>query len=88
MSDNHIPPQLQLRQTRNEFRALMIELQTDSFPRSMTMKLLMGAGGQSALAYLLGRGRAASMPVSIFGRVIRSAVMSTLIKKLWSRLRN
>jgi len=79
--------QLQLRQTRNEFRALLTELQTDSFPRSATMKLLMSAGGQKTMAYMLGGTRVGSLlglmgPTSMVDRVLRSVVVGTLIKRL------
>jgi hypothetical protein len=84
--------QLQLRQTRNEFRALVGELQTDSFPRSATMKLLLSAGGQKTIAYVLGGTRLGSLlglmgPSSTIGRVFRSVIVGALIKRLLPRKR-
>jgi hypothetical protein len=79
-------PQTQLRQTRDEVRALIAEMQTDSFPRSVTMKLLLSDGGRKAIGYMIGGG-AHLGATSRFGRVIRSVVLGVVIKKLLSRIR-
>jgi len=82
--------QLQLRQTRTEFRALLSEVQTDSFPRSATMKLLLSAGGQKTMSYVLGGTGFGSLlglmgPSSTVGRVLRSVVVGTMIKRLFPK---
>jgi len=80
--------QAQLRQTRNQFRALVGEMQSDSFPRSMTMKLLMSSSGQRAIAYLLGgTALSASGIASRAGRMLRSVVVGVLMKRIWNRMR-
>lgn len=79
-------PQLQLRQTRKEIRALAIGLQTNSFPRSMTMKLLMSTGGQRVLTQLLGSMYNRKAMTSRFSGFLRSVAMSALMKMVWSRI--
>lgn len=79
-------PQLQLRRTRAEFRSLINEMKTDSFPRSMTMKLLMSAGGQRAITHLLSGISRRSAPMPRVAGFLRSIAMSGLMKLLWSTI--
>jgi len=80
--------QAQLRQTRNDFRALVGEMQTDNFPRSATMKFLMSASGHKAIAYLLGgTSLSAISGAPRVGRLLRSLVVGVLIKRIWTRMR-
>jgi len=80
--------QAQLRQTRNDFRALVAQMQTDNFPRSATMKFLMSATGHKAIAFLLGGTslRAAGVAPRV-GRLLRSLVVGVLMKRIWTRMR-
>jgi len=87
-----IAAQTQLRQTRNEFRSLVVELQSNPFPRSKTMKVLLSAGGQKSIAYALGGTGLGTLlglkgSSSLVGRVVRSVVVGTLMKKLWTGMR-